>query len=104
MIKWKSLLKNIPISVKVSPKRSFEVVWVEGFQDASVLGETRFNPDQIALKTNESTTETVKTYLHELLHAVDDEYGVGLTEKQVRTLENCLAQILKPGNVFKGDK
>lgn len=100
-IKWKALHKRIPISVQVSSRRSFEIVWVEGFPDTLVLGETRFNPDQIAIKTNEPIRETVKTYLHELLHAIDDEYGVGLTEAQVIKLEASLTAVLKPFNIFK---
>lgn len=38
--------------------------------------------------------QTCLTVLHELLHAIDDQYAVGLTERQVRVLETGLAQVI----------
>lgn len=101
-IKWTDLVTKIPHKVQVNTDRYFEIVWSDHLSQASVMGETRFEPDQIAIKIGQSNKEAVKTYLHELIHAVSDEYDVGLTETQVIQLEKAISTILKPGNVFKG--
>lgn len=89
-MKYERLLKNIPSNLKVSKDTSYEIVWVDSFKDESTVGETRFNPNQIALKTNESAKETVHTLYHEFLHAISDSYKIDLTEKQVKALEKSL--------------
>lgn len=98
-VNWKLLRQRIPARIQIA-KRTYEIVWVDGFKDPSVLGETRFEPYQIALKTNENDKETVKTYLHEVAHAVSEEEQIGLTESQVQKLEKSLTYLLKPNNTF----
>jgi len=78
----------------------YEILYTEDFKDGKTLGETRFDPRQILLKANESDRETFHTYIHELLHAVSEEYKIGLTEGQVRKLEKSLQDWLKPGNII----
>lgn len=101
MINWKSLTKKIPHRVQVSRKSFYEVCYVDSFVDENVLGETRFDVKQIAIKDEQPPKEKVHTYLHELLHAISDEYEVGLTETQVRALEKAIYYILKGDNVFR---
>lgn len=74
---------------------------MDSFVDENVLGETRFDVKQIAIKDDQPPKEKVHTYLHELLHAISDEYEVGLTETQVRALEKAIYYILKGDNVFR---
>jgi hypothetical protein len=104
MIKWKSLFKRIPHRVQVGRNTFFEVVWVDDFKDGKTLGETRFDPPQIAIKTGEPQKETVHTYIHELLHSISDTHNVGLSESQVEKLEKALHYVLKPDNVFKKEE
>jgi hypothetical protein len=96
-IRWSFLKNCIPTHIKIK-QSEYEIVWVEDFKDGKTLGETRFNTKQIVLKTNETDNETFHTYVHEVLHAVSDEYDIGLTEKQVRKLEKSLTDWLKPVN------
>lgn len=103
-IKWVDLVSKIPHKVSVSPKRYFEISWVDTFDNPDVDGMTQFHPDRIIIRNSQSSSETIKTYLHEVLHAVSDEYTIGLTETQVIQLEKALSTILKPGNVFKETK
>lgn len=102
-IKWKQLRNQIPSRVEIG-SRWFEIIWIDEFKDGKTLGETRFDPPQIVLKTNETDKETVKTYLHEITHAVSDEEEVGLTENQVIGIERSLTYLLKPNNVFTEKK
>lgn len=103
-IKWAELVSKIPHKVSISSTRAFEVSWVDTFDNVDIDGMTHFDPDRIIIRSNQSSSETVKTYLHEILHAVSDEYTIGLTETQVIQLEKALSTILKPGNVFKDIK
>ncbi len=104
-IDWTEYRNSVPSRIQVSNKIFFEVCWTDGFKDEKTVGETRFEPNQIVLKTNESEKETIKTYIHEILHAFSDVYEIGLTEKQVQRLEKGLTYALKPGNLFRqGDK
>jgi hypothetical protein len=102
-ISWKTRRAEIPHKVQIG-KRIYEIVWVSDFADGKTLGETRFDPPQIALKTEESDKETVKTYSHEILHAISHEEGANLTENQVLALENSIPYLLKPQNIFVSKK
>jgi len=98
-IKWSIFKSLIPSRVKIK-QAEYEILYTEEFKDGRTLGETRFNTKQIVLKTNETDFETFHTYIHEVLHAVSDEYDINLTEKQVRKLEKSLTDWLKPGNIL----
>lgn len=98
-IKWSYLKSLIPTHVKFK-NNEYEICWVDDFKDGKTYGETRFDTHQILLKTNESDKETFHTYIHELLHAVSEEYKIGLTEGQVRKLEKSLQDWLKHGNIL----
>lgn len=101
MIKWERLLKQIPSSVQVASKDTFEIVWTSEFPDPKVVGEMRLHAKQIVILVELTPKEAVHTYIHELIHAVSDTYGAGLTEAQVGILEKALYFVLKPNNVFK---
>jgi hypothetical protein len=101
VVNWKALTKLIPHRVQVSRKSFYEICYVDSFVDESVLGETRFDPKQIVIKDGQPPKEKVHTYIHELLHAISEEYEVGLTENQVRSLERALYYVLKSDNVFR---
>lgn len=100
MANWKELSTRIPQSVHTGKKDRFEVVWVDGFPAPETVGETRFNPKQIAIKIGQTEREAVLTYLHEVIHAADHTHEIGLTETQVRKLERALIPVLKEGNLF----
>lgn len=101
MVNWKALTKFIPNRVQVRRKTHYEICYIDAFVDDSVLGETRFDTKQIVLKDNQPPKEKIHTYIHELLHAISEEYEVGLTETQVRALERAIYYVLKDGNVFR---
>lgn len=97
---WKKIRNNIPSQIKVSGKHTYEIVWVESFKDEETLGETRFEPYQIAIKLGLSDKETVYTLLHECFHAISHDYNIGLTETQVQMLEKSLHYFLKFVNIL----
>lgn len=101
MINWKKIAKRIPHFVTIRRKAVYEVVWIDEFKNDKVVGETRWDPKQIVIKTNQTPRETVHTYIHEVLHAISQEYNVALTEAQVMALEDALTVALTAGNIFK---
>lgn len=96
-INWKKLRKNIPNKVRVASRSFYEVVWTQDFHsDKSgdlTYGETRFDPQQIVLNTNQKDKEAVHTFVHEVFHALSEEVGANLTESQVRALETAFPAI-----------
>lgn len=104
MANWDDLSKRIPHRIRVGGRTYFEIVWVDSFPNPQIVGETRFDPKQIALKTGQSQKEATLTYLHEILHAVSDHYDIGLTETQVQALEKALPVLLSDGNLFTPKK
>ena len=103
MINWKQMIKRIPSKVQIAKSSSYEVVWIDSFDNDTVLGETRFDKRQIVIKKGLSPKITVVTYLHEVIHAISAEHNVELTENQVLALENSFYYLLKNDNIFKKD-
>jgi hypothetical protein len=103
MLNWKRMTKRIPSKVQLTKQASYEIVWVDSFNNEDILGETRFGKSQIAIKKGMSPKLTVTTYLHEVLHGISAEHGIDLTEKQVLAFESAFYYLLKNNNVFKDE-
>lgn len=102
MVNWKKYYNNIPSKIKIG-KNVYEVLWISEFlHDQTQLGESRFGElRQIIINKNQPIKEAVHTYWHEIIHAISEEYEVGMTEKQVLAFEKSLKIILDSGNMFK---
>lgn len=103
MVNWKKMVKKIPSKVQIARNKTYEIVWIDSFADQITLGETRFDKNQIVIKSNLPPKTTIVTYLHEVIHAVSAEHDVELTENQVLALESSFYYLLKNDNVFKKD-
>lgn len=104
MVKWKKLVKRIPPRVQINRNSFYEVCWIEDFPDGNTLGETRYDPKQIVIKKGLSPKLTVQTYLHEIGHAVSEEFKANLTETQVLAIEAFFYYMLKNDNIFAEKK
>lgn len=93
-INWKKLRSNIPNKVRTAPRSFYEIFWSDAFhfdkENERTYGITRFDPQQIILDSNQPDKEAVHTMYHEFIHALSAEYEIGLTEAQVRGMENTL--------------
>lgn len=87
----KKLKDLIPATVRITRNVSYEVLYTDDFvKDRKQVGEMRPDVKQIVIKNGQSDTETYKTFLHELFHALSNEYaGMNLTERQVQLLEEA---------------
>lgn len=90
-MKKQNLKALIPPTVRITRKVAYEVLFTDDFvKDRKQVGECRPDTKQIVIKNGQSDTESYKTYLHELFHALSFEYPeMNLTEKQVRLLEEA---------------
>lgn len=97
---WKKLANKISPQIKVGPRKYYEVLWVDEFpKDHELMGEMRPDSKQVVIRKGLGPKETVGTFFHEFLHAVSDENEVGLTERQVATLEKRFVEF----KLFFGD-
>jgi hypothetical protein len=98
----KKLIKLIPAKVRVKKDVSYEIVFIESFDnDENCLGMCRHESKQILIKLGQSPTETFKTFIHELLHAISFEYPkLNLTENQVLILEDAIFRLLRLNKVI----
>ena len=87
---------QIPDKVKVG-HRDYLVEMVPQLDDGSreLYGECRYDDEVIRLCTRYPTNQQKCTLIHELIHAVDEMYHVGLSEKQVIRLGKGIYQVIK---------
>ena len=88
-INWNRIAKNIPTKIKIAVKATYEVLLIKDFHGEDTWGETRFEERQIILKADLKPKIAVETYYHECLHAISEEYHIGLSEEQVLNLEQA---------------
>jgi len=85
---------NIPARLKIKNRVVYEIVWVDSFKDPDVLGECRFDVRQIALKKGQSQRETFKTFVHEVIHAMEFEREIKIAHKAIYQLEDAIFYLL----------
>lgn len=95
---------KIPHKVKIKPGVFYTVVWVDRFDDPEQIGWTADGvgtkarpepgPKMIYLKKGMSRKETLEIFVHEVLHAIEFEYGITLPHKIVYALQGPLALVL----------
>lgn len=97
-INWKKLVKQIPGKVQITPKVSYDVVWQKEIVDTQgkfLYGLTDISNKVITIRMDMSAKDTMNTFFHELTHAVDEEFKIGLTENQTLDMENFLPVLIK---------
>lgn len=85
---------KIPPRVQITKKKSYEVVHIDEFKNPNVLGECRPDVCQIVIKKGQKTKQEFSTLVHEVIHALDLESGIGLTETHVLGLEKAILNFL----------
>ena len=91
----KKLVQFLPSKVRITSKVTYEVVFIDDFLDGKTLGECRHETKQIVIKKGLSATETLKTLIHEITHALALENEFTLTEQTVLHLESAIYRLLR---------
>ena len=84
---------KIPHKVRIKPKVSYSIVWVDRFDDPTVMGMCHPDLKQIHIKNGMSKAATLKTFIHELLHAIEFAYEIKIEHKTIYSLEDPLFYI-----------
>lgn len=87
---------KIPAKIKIRGRVFYQVVWSEVIKDnPDTMGLAEPNERTIYLKLGMSESETMKTLLHELIHAIEFEWDQPIPHKITYTLEEGIWKILK---------
>lgn len=85
-------MSQLPASVQLGPF-TLQVLPTQDL-GPGVSGTCDLNAGTVAVLDGMSPELTRSTLLHELIHAVSDMFGVGLSERQVVALEGGLGLLL----------
>lgn len=86
----------IPNSVRITADVAYEVLFSDEISSGpDIMGEMRPVEKQIIIKNGQSQTELVKTFIHEVIHALSDENDIRMTESQVRKMETAVYRFLR---------
>lgn len=87
---------KIPSKIKIRGRVFYQVVWAETIKDnPDTMGLAEPNEKTIYLKLGMSDTETMKTLIHEVIHAIEFEWDQPIPHKITYTLEEGIWKILK---------
>lgn len=92
------LFKRLPRKVRIK-RKTFSVSYVPTIEEGKTAGTVDFGTKEIHVATERvDRTEVDSTILHEVLHAIANEYKFHLSEKMVLKLEKGLVStFLKNG-------
>ena len=72
--------------------------------EAELQGQIRYLEQEIALREDMTEESKEATLMHECLHALDEMYGIGLSEEQVERLGNALYMFIEDNpQMFRGE-
>lgn len=82
---------RIPDTVKIL-YRTYRVEEEENIHEGEydLFGKVTYLPPVITLNAKMEKEQKENTFLHEVIHALDDAYVIGLSEKQVERLGSAL--------------
>ena len=84
---------KVPASVRVGAVR-YKILASKEPDGNARFAETNHVECEIRIAPTATRGHLPSTLLHEIIHAVSDQYGVGLKESQVKQVANGLAQAL----------
>lgn len=85
--------------------KEYSVEYQENLHDGAgeLYGQIHYLPEKILLNPAASDEQQEATLIHEVLHGIDELYGIGLKEKQVEKLGNALYMLIKDNpKMFEG--
>lgn len=87
---------KIPEKIKVLYKE-YTVEETANLHDEAgdLYGQIHYLPEKILLNADAKEEQKKSTLLHELIHAMDEIYSIGLKEKQVEKLGNAFYMLQK---------
>lgn len=90
----KPISEVIPRKVRITAKVSYTVLFVDKL-DIDNMGVCDPNTRQILILLGMSTKDTLATFIHELLHAMEFEHGIEIPHKAVHQLDVAIESLLR---------
>ncbi len=91
--------------IRTRHNKSWQILEIDHFTnskgeiDNSVMGMCEPNNRQIIIRKEQ--TNKFSTLIHETIHAIDFDYGIGLSENQVMKLEEGIMRVIKLNKLFR---
>lgn len=86
---------NIPHKIRIKHNVSYEVVFVDAFDDEECRGECWKEGKQIKILNGMSNTLTASTLIHEMIHALEFEFDLHIPHSLTYLLEKAILKVLK---------
>lgn len=86
---------KIPHKVRIKGRIFYEVVWVDRFDDPECGGLCHKENRMIYLLKGLSDSRTTEVFIHEVLHAMEFEWGIVMPHRVVEQLEQAIVKLLK---------
>ena len=97
---------TIPENVKVLYK-NYKVIEQENIHDGAsdLYGQVLYFSEEILINKDASDPIKKASLIHEIIHALDEMYCIGLKEKQVEKLGNAIYMVIEDNpQMFRGRK
>lgn len=88
------MIPRLPRYHDIGPRR-YKIIRVPAMAGGVALGETSIYAEEIRLAPQINNRATARVFLHEDIHAINEEYEIELTENQVSRLANGLCASLQ---------
>ena len=93
-ISEEKMIRKMPYRIRFEPRKAYGVSLVSGFDD-ELDGTCNPNTREIKIRLGMSDKATLSALLHEIIHLVNFERALDITEEQTLGLEQGLLKVLE---------
>jgi hypothetical protein len=86
---------KLPHKVRLTARSSYEVVWVDRFDDPLQGGLCDEGKRTIYILKGMSEGRTLEVFIHEVFHALEFEWKIPLPHRCIEMLEGAVIKLLK---------
>lgn len=86
---------NIPSRIRITAKTDYEVFLVDHFPEADTMGSCCSDSRQILIRNDLTPRQKTITLIHEILHAMQFEYGIKIPHESVDQLDEAIERCLR---------
>lgn len=87
--------KEITIPCKDGGTQIYSIRWVKKFKEKTTLAECDPGSYEIRIKIGQTKAELFQCFIHEVLHAIEFEFPIDLSHRNIYKLEEALFQLLR---------
>lgn len=78
----------------------YKIKFVKKFADENTVGECDYSEREIRIKKGQSPKETYKTFIHECLHAMEEEFKIPMKHEVIYKMEEAFFRFLIDNSVI----